>query len=93
MALGFEDPDTLPVLVGRVERVEGILEEPMGTLETPEGKAEKDVVDGAMELLRLQAYVEGEEEAFGCEALLCARIAGLRRFFSAQGSTAGRAPW
>ena len=45
MALGFEDPDTLPVLVGRVEKVEGILEEPMGTLETPGGKAEKVVVD------------------------------------------------
>ena len=48
MALGFEDPDTLPVLVGRVERVEGILEEPMGTLEAPEGKAEK-VAEGILE--------------------------------------------
>ena len=45
MALGFEDPDTLLVLVGRGEKVEGILEEPMGTLEAPEGKAEKVVVD------------------------------------------------
>ena len=49
MALGFEDPDTLPVLVGRVEKVEGILEEPMGTLEALEGKAEKVVV-GNLEL-------------------------------------------
>ena len=66
MALGFEDPDTLPVLVGRVEKVEGILEEPMGTLETPEGKAEKVVVDTPeLELGTRQWLVDRVEKVEG----------------------------